>query len=317
MTLQRLTLLVVLVATAGLLVSLTLIGGTAASSTAFGADPWSRLGEMPTRDNTGPNEPLTGGDITAKQFFKTRVCDHQRVVGKVRIQLATDRPGTWTLAANQCEFTGAIHVEIYGDYPASEYPTISLHRVSVLKGIVATAGIRINISESLIGEAFLAPCPSCAGEDWNLRRAMPLEVTDTLFYSDPPSKPDGFHHEALHLMGSATDVSFDNVRFVILGPMVTEVQTGAILADADQATFENVYFDFGDGPLASYATAYIGRGSDTAPGAVRVRGCRIQKGHATYIFPNGTGNHNSTAASWSGCRDWDTGEPLTLGRDTG
>ena len=160
MTLQRLKLLVALVATAGLLVSMTLIGGTAAPSTMLGAEPTSRLGEMPTRENTGPNEPLRG-DITAKQFLKTRVCDHQRVVGKVRIQLATNRPGTWTLAADQCEFTGEIRVAIYGNYPESRYPTINLHRVSVPKGLVATAGIRINISESQIGEAVLAPCPSC------------------------------------------------------------------------------------------------------------------------------------------------------------
>ena len=317
MILERLTLLVALIATAALLGVVFLIGGPASSSTMMGEDAPSPLGAMPTRENTGPNEPLDGPDITAKQWVKSRECDHQRVVGTVRIQLATDRPGTWTLDADQCEFTGEIRVAIYGDYPESKYPTINLHRVSLPKGIAASAGIRINISQSRIGEATLAPCPSCAGVDWELRRAMPLKVTDSLFVSDPPEHPDGWHYEALHLMGSATDVSFENVRFVIRGPMVAGVQTGAILADADQMTFKDVYFDFGGGPIASYFTAYIGRGPDTAPGAVSVSGCRIKKGQASYVYPDGTGNHNSVAASWSGCRDWDTGEALTIEPNSG
>jgi len=267
---------------------------------------------MPTHENTGPDEPLTGPDLTAKQWVKRRTCDHQRVIGDVRVEMRTNRPGTWTLEADQCEFTGEIYISIDGDYPESKYPTLTLNRAYVPKGIVAIAGIRMNISESEIGGSVWAPCPDCAGTTWNRRRAMPVQVSDTLFFSVPPKKPDGYHYEALHLMGSATGLSFENVRFMINGPMVSGVQTGAILADADQMTFKDVYFDFNDGPIASYYTAYIGRGPDTQPGAVTIDGCRIKKGASYYVFPKGTANHNSVAASWSGCRDWDTGAPLNL-----
>jgi len=270
------------------------------------------LGAMPTHENTGPDEPLTGPDLTAKQWVKRRTCDHQRVIGDVRVEMRTNRPGTWTLEADQCEFTGEIYISIDGDYPESKYPTLTLNRAYVPKGIVAIAGIRMNISESEIGGSVWAPCPDCAGTTWNRRRAMPVQVSDTLFFSVPPKKPDGYHYEALHLMGSATGLSFENVRFMINGPMVSGVQTGAILADADQMTFKDVYFDFNDGPIASYYTAYIGRGPDTQPGAVTIDGCRIKKGASYYVFPKGTANHNSVAASWSGCRDWDTGAPLNL-----
>ena len=311
MTTQRLALLVmVLVATALLVLP---IGGDGRAL----AGPASELGTMPTHENTGPDEPLTGPDLTAKQWLKSRACDHQRVVGDVRLELRTNRPGTWTLAAEQCEFTGEIYISIDGDYPESKYPTLTLNRVSVPKGMVAIAGIRMNITNSEIGEAVWAPCPTCAGSDWNLRRPMPVTVRDTLFFSVPPKRPDGYHYEALHLMGSATGLSFENVRFMINGPMVGGVQTGAILADADQMTFKDVYFDFNDGPIASYFTAYIGRGPDTARGAVTINGCRIKKGASSYVFPDGTGNHNSVAASWSGCRDWDTDAPLSLGDASG
>jgi hypothetical protein len=49
---------------------------------------------------------------------------------------------------------------------------------------------------------------------------------------------------------------------------------------------------------------------------VSIDGCRIEKGNASYVYPNGTGNHNSAAASWSGCRDWHTDAPLNLGGDS-
>jgi hypothetical protein len=311
---RRLTLLVTLIATAALVVVPSLVDGTSAPTSLGGNTP---LGGMPTHENTGPNEPLTGPDITAKQWVNSRDCDHQRVVGDVRIELRTNRPGTWTLNADQCEFSGEIFVSIDGDYPESEYPTITLNRVVVPKGIVAIAGIRMNITQSEIGESVWAPCPNCAGTDWDLRRAMPVKVTDTLFFSEPPRRPDGYHYEALHLMGSATGLSFENVRFMINGPMVTGVQTGAILADADEMTFKDVYFDFNDGPVASHFTAYIGRGPDTEPGSVSITGCRIEMGEASYVYPNGTGNHDSVAASWSGCRDWDTNEALTLEAESG
>jgi len=310
MTAQRLVLFALLLVAAALLVFATLNDGQSLAQT-------SDVGAMPTHENTGPNEPLTGPDMTAQQWLKRRKCDHQRVVGNARMDVRTNRPGTWTLEAEQCEFTGIIYVSIDGDYPESKYPTIHLDRVYVPKGIVGIGGLRINITESEIGESVLAPCPDCAGTAWNLRRAMPVKVSDTLFYSVPPKQPDGYHYEALHVMGSATGLSFENVRFMINGPMVTGVQTGAILADADQMTFKNVYFDFNDGPIASYFTAYIGRGSDTARGAVTIDGCRIEKGAASYVYPNGTGNHNSAAASWSGCRDWDTDAPLKLEEPSG
>jgi len=305
MTALRLVLLVVLLAASALVAVPSVVDGKPAASAAS-------LGAMPTHENTGPDEPLTGPDLTAKQWVKRRTCDHQRVIGDVRVEMRTNRPGTWTLEADQCEFTGEIYISIDGDYPESKYPTLTLNRAYVPKGIVAIAGIRMNISESEIGGSVWAPCPDCAGTTWNRRRAMPVQVSDTLFFSVPPKKPDGYHYEALHLMGSATGLSFENVRFMINGPMVSGVQTGAILADADQMTFKDVYFDFNDGPVASYYTAYIGRGPDTQPGAVTIDGCRIKKGASYYVFPKGTANHNSVAASWSGCRDWDTGAPLNL-----
>jgi len=305
MTALRLVLLVVLLAASALVAVPSVVDGKPAASAAS-------LGAMPTHENTGPDEPLTGPDLTAKQWVKRRTCDHQRVIGDVRVEMRTNRPGTWTLEADQCEFTGEIYISIDGDYPESKYPTLTLNRAYVPKGIVAIAGIRMNISESEIGGSVWAPCPDCAGTTWNRRRAMPVQVSDTLFFSVPPKKPDGYHYEALHLMGSATGLSFENVRFMINGPMVSGVQTGAILADADQMTFKDVYFDFNDGPIASYYTAYIGRGPDTQPGAVTIDGCRIKKGASYYVFPKGTANHNSVAASWSGCRDWDSGAPLNL-----
>jgi len=305
MTALRLVLLVVLLAASALVAVPSVVDGKPAASAAS-------LGAMPTHENTGPDEPLTGPDLTAKQWVKRRTCDHQRVIGDVRVEMRTNRPGTWTLEADQCEFTGEIYISIDGDYPESKYPTLTLNRAYVPKGIVAIAGIRMNISESEIDGSVWAPCPDCAGTTWNRRRAMPVQVSDTLFFSVPPKKPDGYHYEALHLMGSATGLSFENVRFMINGPMVSGVQTGAILADADQMTFKDVYFDFNDGPIASYYTAYIGRGPDTQPGAVTIDGCRIKKGASYYVFPKGTANHNSVAASWSGCRDWDTGAPLNL-----
>jgi hypothetical protein len=311
MTAQRLALFVVSITVVAFLLLLSYGDGRSMAATA------SDAGAMPTHENTGPSEPLTGPDLTAKEWVKRGTCDHQRVTGDVRIEMRTNRPGTWTLAADQCEFTGEVYVSIDGEYPESKYPTLDLNRVSIPKGLVVIAPIRMTIAGSEIGEAVWAPCPDCAGTAWNQRRAMPVKVTDTLFYSVPPKKPDGYHYEALHLTGSATGLSFDNVRFMINGPMVSGVQTGAILADADQMTFKNVYFDFNDGPVASYYTAYIGRGPDTAPGAVTIDGCRIKKGAASYIFPNGTANHHSVAAAWSGCRDWDTNAPLSLGDASG
>ena len=52
-------------------------------------------------------------------------------------------------------------------------------------------------------------------------------------------------------------------------------------------------------------------------GSVTIDGCRIKKGASWYVFPNGTANHNSVAAAWSGCRDWDTDAALSLGDASG
>src|SRR5262249_34408166 len=107
MTAQRFALLVLLFAAAALLVCPAVAGGQEPTSRATLAAP-------PTHENPGPNEPLNGPDLTAKRWVKTRDCDHQRVVGNVRIDLRTNRPGTWTLRANQCEFTGSIYIAIDG-----------------------------------------------------------------------------------------------------------------------------------------------------------------------------------------------------------
>lgn len=268
---------------------------------------------MPTHENTGPNQPLTGPDITGQQWADSGVCDHQRVVGDVRIEDWSGNGGAYIWNANQCEFTGQVFILLDGNYSIDRYPTLNLSRVLMPNGLLLIGGIRANITGSEIGGAFWTPCPDCASTAWDLRRAMPITVTDTLIFSWPPTTPDGYHYEALHQMGSATGLSFNNVRFYIRGPMVSGVQTGAILFDADQATFTNVYFDYGGTPTAAYYTAYIGRGSDTAVGSVTINGCKIEQGMSWYIYPNGTANHNSVGATWSGCRDFFTDAPLTLG----
>jgi hypothetical protein len=268
-------------------------------------------GAMPTHENTGVNETLTG-DISAQQFMDTGNCDHKRVVGDVRLEVwsGSGAPGdVWT--ANQCVFTGQMFLLLDGFYPESNYFTINFNRIEISEGMLLLGGIKGTITGSELGGGFWSPCPDCTNTYWTTRRAMPISVKDTLFYSFPPAVEDGYHYEALHVMGSSTGLSFDNVRFSIRGPY-NNTQTGAILFDADQASFKNVYFDFGGTPAASFYTAYIGRsGSDGT--SITMDGCKIEKGLSWYVYPDGTANHDSVGIdSWSNCRDWYTDALLTL-----
>ena len=64
MTAHRLALLVVPIAVAAFLVLSSFGGGRPMAATA------AESGAMPTHENTGPNEPLTGPDLTANQWVK-------------------------------------------------------------------------------------------------------------------------------------------------------------------------------------------------------------------------------------------------------
>lgn len=268
-------------------------------------------GAMPTFSNSGVTQPVVGS-ITAGQFLETGTCDHQEVTGDVHLE---DWSGTAaagagrTFTAVQCAFDEQVFLLFDGFYGTARYPTIRFDHVSIPKGTILLGGMKGTISNSAIGGGFWSPCPNCTNTEWGTVRAMPLAVTNTLLYSLPPSSPDGYHYEALHVMGSSTGMSFDNVRFTIRGPY-NGTQTGAILFDANQAVFTDVYLDFDGTPAASYYTAYIGE--EGAGANVSVNGCRVEMGMAWYVYPGGTGNHDSTAASWTGCKDWTSGISLSL-----
>lgn len=265
----------------------------------------------PTPTTTGVTEPLTG-TMTGDQFLSTGSCDHRRVTGAVRLEdwsgNANQGAGR-VFTARQCSFDEQVFLLFDGFYGTSRYPTVDFDHVSIPQGTMLLGGMRGTISHSSIGGGFWSPCPNCTNTYWDTVRAMPITVTDTLISSIPPPVPDGYHYEALHVMGSSTGLRFDNVRFTITGPY-NGTQTGAILFDANEAQFTNVIFDFAGSEPASYYTAYIGR---DGPGAhVSVQGCRIERGLAWYVYPGGTGNHDSQAASWSGCSDFTDGSALSF-----
>jgi len=250
--------------------------------------------------------------MTGAQFISTGSCDHKRVIGAVRIEdwstNASQGAGR-VFSARQCAFDEQLFFLFDGFYGVSRYPTIDFDHVSIPEGTMLLGGMRGTIRRSSIGGGFWSPCPNCTNTYWDTVRAMPITVTDTLISSVPPSAPDGYHYEALHVMGSATGMRFDNVRFTITGPY-NGTQTGAILFDANDAVFTNVVFDFAGTAPASHYTAYIG--ADGPNARVSVNGCRIELGLAWYVYPGGTGNHESKAASWNGCTDWKSGAALSF-----
>jgi hypothetical protein len=266
---------------------------------------------LPTPTSTGVTEPLTG-TMSGDAFLATGSCDHQRVTGPVRLEDWSGNAAAVAgrvFRARQCSFDQQMFLLVDGFYGTSRYPTIDFDHVSIPEGTLLLGGMRGTISHSKIGGGFWSPCPNCTNVDWGTIRPMPISVTDSLIFSIPPATPDGYHYEALHVMGSSTGMRFDNVRFTITGPY-NGTQTGAILFDANEAQFSDVTFDFAGGDPASYYTAYIG---GDGPGAhVTVNGCRIERGLAWYVYPGGTANHDSKAATWSGCTDWKSGSGLSF-----
>jgi len=261
---------------------------------------------MPTRANTGP----TGitGTMTAEQFLQTGVCDHRRIVDEVRDETGRMLGRTFTI--NNCALDGGLYYMIYGSYPDSAFPTITIKNSSINSWLMFSP-MRATVDHTYVtGGAFWGPCPDCAAQDHQAgqtQRAMPITVTNSLFWKDLPPADSWYHSEALHVVGAGVGYSFTNTRFVQEGPM-NGTQTGAIKFTGRDSTFRNVYFDWGGTPPAAYHTTYF-EGIN-----VVIDGCRAEKGNAgvsAYEYPDVWSFGNGyVVPPLTGCVDFDTGAPV-------
>jgi hypothetical protein len=257
---------------------------------------------LPTRANTGPTG--ISGTMTAEQFLQTGVCDHRRIVDQVRDE--SGRMLGRNFSINSCALDGGLYYVNYGSYPDSQFPVITIQSSSIDEWIMFSP-MRATVDHSYVTGAFWSPCPDCAGQDHQpnqISRAMPITVTNSLFWKPLPPADSPYHSEGLHVVGAGIGYSFTNTRFVQEGPY-NGTQTGAIKFTGRDSTFTNVTFDWGGTPAAAYSTVYF-EGSN-----IRVNGCRIARGLASYEFPTVWSDGNGyVVPPLTGCVDFDSGAPV-------
>ena len=74
--------------------------------------------------------------MTAEQFLQTGVCDHRRIVDEVRDETGRMLGRTFTI--NNCALDGGLYYMIYGSYPDSAFPTITIKNSSINSWIMLT-----------------------------------------------------------------------------------------------------------------------------------------------------------------------------------
>jgi hypothetical protein len=260
------------------------------------------VGTMPTRATTGPESPPTK-TMTAKQFLAGRQCDGARIVGDIHVDDPSPEQSRFTgksLSMHNCVVKGQFYWSISGSATESQYPTFTITNTDFLGSVVIFSPLHLTMERTYVHRGgWWAPCNDCTGPNWDLRIPMPIDVRDS-YFRHPAVRPTGAHTEAIMVMGSGVGYRFTNVRFTQLGPY-NGSQTGAINFSGEDSRFENVWFDFGDTETASYFTVYI-----DGPGNV-VEGCAIQRGLASYIYPD-----SEELARYVGCVDAGSGSPLEL-----
>jgi hypothetical protein len=258
--------------------------------------------EMPTRSNTGPSG-ITG-TMTAEQFLASGVCDHKRITEQVRDD--SGRMLGRTFRIEHCALDGGLYYVHYGSSSDSQFPMITIKNSSIDEWIMFSP-MRATVDRAYITGAFWAPCPDCPAQDHQANqtsRAMPITVTNSLFWKGLPPATSPYHSEALHVVGGGVGYSFTNTRFVQEGPY-NGTQTGAIKFTGRDSTFTDVVFDFGGTGAASYATVYL-EGTN-----VRVNRCRVARGLSSYQFPTVWSDGNGyVVPPLTGCVDFHSGAPL-------
>jgi len=275
--------------------------GTAQGGPSGGTAP---LSGMPTRENTGPSKTPTN-TMTGKQFLARRECKDARIVTSIHVDDPSPSQSPFTgktLTMDNCVVEKEFYWSISGDdYPESKYPVFNITNTDILRAMVVLSPLRLTMEHTYVGGGgWWAPCNECAGPLWDLPRSMPMVVRDSYFRHPVETTNKAFHTEAIMVMGTGIGYRFENVRFTQDGPY-NGTQTGAINFSGNDSRFENVWFDFGGTPRAAYFTVYI-----TGDGNV-VNGCSIERGLASYVYPN-----SEVQARYQQCTDARSGDALTV-----
>jgi hypothetical protein len=259
-------------------------------------------GTTPNRSNTGPSG--INGTMSAEEFLQTGYCTDKRIVDQVRD--VTGRMLGRNFVIDDCALDGGFTFSYGGFIPDFAYPHVKILSSSI-NGWTMTSAMLASVDHSFITGAFWAPCPECAGQDHQPSqtiRWMPITVTNSLFWAPAPPPGAGPHSEALQVVGGGWGYSFSNTRFVQEGPY-NGTQSGAIKFTGRDASFTNVFFDFGGTPTAAQLTVYLEGWN------VSVNGCRVQRGLGGYQFPFvWSGGNGYSVPSLDSCSDFETNAGL-------
>lgn len=249
----------------------------------------------PTRQNTGPRYALT--EMTTNEFFSTRTCNRQRIVGNLNFDAAWMKGQTYNLT--DCEITGNLYIYIVGGgatLPLEEMPVINMDYVDVLGSIVALNAVKLTANHSYFTGGQLG-----LKDVWApfVTAPAPYVFSNSMFYGYYASQPD--HTEALHLGDYGTGYRFTNVSFVQQGgSLENSGVTSTINFHGNDTIFDGCWFIW-DGEVPAYYTVYID-GTN-----VVVKNSYFQKGAGNYVYPDST-----TQATYINNRDFDTNQLLSL-----
>lgn len=268
-------------------------------------------GAMPTASNTGPTSAPTSS-VPADSVASARGVAGKVVTGGVSAYVGLGE--TWTFS--DCVIKGSLSFLVDGgsaSYALSQYPTVNISRCRIEGSFVFVGAAKVTMDDVYVtnGAGMIAPCGDCAGLAYGTVREMPWVVKNSLFTSPPGDPNDGYHYEGAHIAGTGQGYVFTNTRFVQEGP-VNGTQTGALFFHGGRSTFDGCYFDDGDQGVSNayYYTVYA---YGTGPGAGQnvVKNSSIERGIATYVYPN-TAADPVIHATYTGNRDFHTGGALTL-----
>jgi hypothetical protein len=251
---------------------------------------------QPTRDSTGPRV-VPEATTTPQKVLRTGECRDKRVVGDFRVEEWSNDSALLgrTFTFENCVFDNFSWTVGDGSYGVEDYPVFDVRRTHFRGSHGLLSPVRMTMTESRIdGGAFWSPCQDCASSDWDVEHEMPIDVRDSLFLHPQGVAPD--HTEPLHAVGSGVGATFTNVAFVQAGPM-NNTATAAIKAHWKDTTYDGCWFLYENG-VAAYYTVYI-EGTGTV-----VRNSKMEKGRATYIYPE------YTTATFIDNQDIGSGDPV-------
>jgi hypothetical protein len=254
-------------------------------------------GTRPTRANTGPRYTMT--DMTPDQFYASKTCNRQRIVGDVRLEQQWMLSQTFTLT--DCEITGMFWLYLVGGRALSlaEMPTITMSYVDINGGSILLNAAKWTADYSYID----------GGSQWSLDDVWapfitgnaPISISNSVFYGPYFTQPT--HAEPLHVGDYGNGYRFTNVAFLQQsGPLDNTGITATINFHGLDSIFDGCWFVW-ENPAQppAYITAYLDAGSGSI-----VRNSKFSSGPAGYVYSASTYN-----PTFQNNTDVDTGAPVT------